>query len=87
MTLGEEILGKHKFIKVSIIGVDIEAITEMIILEEVEVGPGKESIQVILEGMIKVVVVSQDQVQEPVLTEIELDALNVGNMIISPKTV
>ena len=29
------------------------------------------------------VVVDLDQVQEPVLTEIELDAINIGNMIIS----
>ena len=42
------------------------------ILEEVEVGPGKDSTQVTLEGMIKAVV-DQDQAQEPVPTEIELD--------------
>ena len=32
-------------------------------------------------------VASQDQVWEPVLTEIGLDVLNVGNMIIFPKIV
>ena len=32
------------------------------------------------------VVVSLDQVQEPVLIEIELDAINVGNMIILLRT-
>ena len=59
----------------------------MITLEEVVVGPVKDIIQVILEEMIEVVAVSQDQVQEPVLTERELDALSVGNKIISLKTV
>ena len=42
--------------------VDIEAIIEMTALEEVELGLGKDSIQVILEGMIEAVVVDQDQV-------------------------
>ena len=87
MTLGEEILGKQKIMEVSIIEVDIEAIIEMTILEEVEVGLGKDSIQVILEGMTKAVVADQDQVQDLVLTEIELDVLNVGNMIILLKIV
>ena len=41
---------------------DTEAIIEMTILEEVEVSLGKDSIQVILEGMVKAVVVDQDQV-------------------------
>ena len=45
------------------------------------------NIQVILAGMMEVVVVGQDQVQELVLIETGLDALNVGNMIISLKTV
>ena len=40
----------------------------------------------ILEGMIKAVV-DQDQVRESVLIGIGLDVLNVGNMIISLKTV
>ena len=62
MTLGEEILGKCKIIEVSIIEVDIETFIEITILEEVEVGPGRDSIQVILGEMIKAVVVDQDQV-------------------------
>ena len=45
ITLGEEILGQHKIIEVSIIEVDIETTKEMTILEEVEVGPGKDKIQ------------------------------------------
>ena len=36
--------------------------------------------------MTEVEAIGQDQVQEPVLTEIELDALNVGNMIILLKS-
>ena len=42
--------------------VDIEVIIEITILEEVEVGLGKESIQVILEGMIEALAVDLDQV-------------------------
>ena len=57
MTLGVEILGKHKIIEVTIMEVDIETIIEMTILEEVEIGLGKDSIQVILERMIEAVVV------------------------------
>ena len=79
MTLGEEILGKHKIIEVSIIEVDVETTIEMITLEEVEVGPGKDNIQVTLEGMMEAVT---DEVQEPVLLEIELEVLNVENMTI-----
>ena len=37
--------------------------------------------------MIEVVVVDLDQVQEPVLIEIELDTISVGNMIILLRTV
>ena len=44
MTLGEEIVGKHKIIEVSIIEVDIKTILEMTISEEAEVGPGRDSI-------------------------------------------
>ena len=62
MTLGEEILGKHKIMEVSIIEVDIEAILEVTALVEVEVVLGKDSIQIILEGMVKIVVVDQDEV-------------------------
>ena len=60
--LREETLGKCKIMEVSIKEVDIEAIIETTILEEVKVGLGKESIQIILEGMIEAVVVDQDQV-------------------------
>ena len=58
----------------------------MTILEEVEVDLGEDNIQVILEGIIEAVVVDQDQVPKPVLTEIGLYVLNVGNMIILLKT-
>ena len=60
MTLGEEILGNHKIMEVSIIELDIETIIEITILEEVKIGPGKDNIQVILAGMIKAAVVDQD---------------------------
>ena len=76
-----------KITEVKILEVDIEGIIEMTTLEEVEVGLGKDYIQVILEGMTEIVVVGQGQDQEPVLIEIELDALCVGNMIILLKTV
>ena len=41
---------------------DIEVIIEITTLEEVEVGLGKDNIQVTLEGMTEVVSVGQDQV-------------------------
>ena len=66
---------------------DIEGITDMTILEEVEVGLGTDNIQVILAGMTEVVVVGLDQVQDSVLIETELDALSVRNTIILLKTV
>ena len=50
MTLGEGILGKCKIIEVRIIEVDVETTIEMKIMEEVEVGLGKDSIWVTLEG-------------------------------------
>ena len=65
---------------------DTEVIIEMIILEEVGVGLETDNIQIISEGMIEAVV-GIDQIQELVLIEIELDALNVGNMIIWLRTV
>ena len=65
---------------------DIEGIIEMTALKEVEVGVGKDNIQVILAEMIEVIV-GQDQVKKPVLIETELHALSVGNMIILLKTV
>ena len=86
MTLEEAILEKCKSTEVKILDVDIEVIIEVTTLKEVEVGSVKDNIQVILEEMIEVVAVVQDQVQEPVLTERELDALSVGNMIILLKT-
>ena len=46
----------------------------MIILKEVEVGLGKDNIQVILEGVIEIAIVGLCQFQELVLMEIELDA-------------
>ena len=55
-------------------------------LEEVEVGLEKDSIQIILEEVIKAVI-GQDQVQEQVLIEIESDVLHVESMIILLKTV
>ena len=55
----------------------------MTTLEEAEL----DIIHVILEGMIEAVVVDQDQVWEPVLKEIELDVLNVGNVIILLQTI
>ena len=85
ITLGEIILQKHKIIEVRILEDDIEVIIEMITLEEVEVGLGKGDIQVILAEMIEVVI-GQDQIQEPVLTETELDILSVGSMIILLRT-
>ena len=81
MTLEETIFEKCKITEVKILEVDIEGIIEMTTLKEVEIGLGKDNIQVILEGMIEVVV-DQNQVQELVLIEMELDASSVGNMII-----
>ena len=69
ITLEETILEKHKITEVKILEVDIEGITEMITLEEVEVGLGTDNIQIILEGMTEVVVVGQDKVQGIVLIE------------------
>ena len=50
----------------------------MIIMKKVEVGLGRDSIQIIPEGMTEVVV---SLVQKLAPIEIELDAINVGNMI------
>ena len=47
----ETILDKCKITEVKSLGVDMEGIIETRTLEEVEVGLGKDSIQVILEGM------------------------------------
>ena len=75
-----------KIIGVRILEVDTKEIREIITLEEVEVGLEIDNILIISEGMTEVVV-DLDQVQEPVLIELELDALNVGNMFISLWTV
>ena len=62
MILGEKILEKHKIIEVRILEVYIEVIIETTTLEEVEVGLGKDNIQIILEGMTEAVAVGLDQV-------------------------
>ena len=54
-------------------------------MKEVEVGLEIDNIQIIPEGMTEVAV-GLEQVQELVQIEIELDALNVGNMIILLRT-
>ena len=71
MTSGEEILEGHKIIEVKILEVDIVVVIEMTILEEVGVGLRKDNIQVILDRMIEAVAVGLDQVQEPLLIEID----------------
>ena len=55
--------------------------------EEVTISLGKDNIQVILEEMIEAVALGLDQVKELALTEIGLDVLNVGNIIISLRNV
>ena len=62
MTSEEKVLEEHKIIEVKILEVEIEVTIETMILEEVEVDLKKGNIQVILEGMIKAVVIDQDQV-------------------------
>ena len=64
MTLEETIIETHKITEVKILEVDIEGIIEMTTLEEVEIGLGKNNIQVILAEMTEVAVVAQNQVQE-----------------------
>ena len=61
---------------------DTEEIIEMIIMKKKGVGLVKDSFQIMLEGMIEIVVVGLDQVQEPVQIEIGLDAISIGNTII-----
>ena len=87
MTLGETILEICKVIEVKSLEVDIEVIIEMTTLEEIEVGLGKGNIQVIIAEMTDVVVVGQDQVQEPLITKTELDVLSVESMVTSLKYV
>ena len=62
MTLGEEILEKCKIIEVKALEVDTEVPIDMRTLEEVDIGLEKDNICVILEGMIKAVVLDQDQI-------------------------
>ena len=83
MAIGGTISEVSKIKEVKSSEVLTEGIIEMIILEEVET----DNIQVISEEMTEVVVVSLDQVQEPVVIETELDAISVGNMIILLQTV
>ena len=61
--LGKETFEECKIIEVRILEVDIEIILGAIILEEIAVDLEKDSIQVILGGMIEAAV-DQDQVQE-----------------------
>ena len=76
-----------KIIEVKILEVDIEVIIEMMTFKRGRSRSRKDNIQVILKGMTEVVVIGQDQVQEPVLIGIGLDVSNVGNMIILLKIV
>ena len=64
---------------------DIEEIIEMRIMteKEAEVGLEKDHIQMIVGEETVVVIVDLGQDQEQVQTEIELGAINVGNMITS----
>ena len=86
MITEEIILEICKIIEVKSLEVDTKGIIEIIILEEVGVGLEKYNIQIISEGMTEIVV-GLDQVQEPVLIQIGLDAINVRNMIILLRTV
>ena len=61
VVLGEEILEEYRITEVRILEVDIEVTLEMITLGEVELGLEKDSIQVVIEEMNKVVV-GPDQV-------------------------
>ena len=70
--LEEGICDQIRIIEIKTIEVDIEEIIEAIIMKEVETGLGRDSIQIIPEGMIGLVV-GLDLVQELVPTEIELD--------------
>ena len=84
--ISEEICNQIEITEVKIVEVDTEEIIEMIITKEAEVGLGIDSIQIIPEGMIEVIV-GLYQVQELVPIEIELDAINVENMVILLKYV
>ena len=53
MILGKEILEEHQITEVRILKVDIEVALKTTIMEEVEVGVGKDSIQITLGEMIE----------------------------------
>ena len=75
----EGICSQISFIEVKIIEVDTEEIIETIIMTEVDIGLGIDSIAIILEQMIEVIV-GLHQVPELVSIEIELDTIKVGNI-------
>ena len=77
--LGMETLEECKIMEVRILEVDIEVILGVIILQEVEVGLEKDSIQVTLGEMIEAAI-DQDLVQDQVSVELESDALSVRSM-------
>ena len=79
--LEETILEDCEITEVKILEVDTGGIIVKTNLEEIEVSLGKDNIQIILAEMTDIVLVGQDQVQELVLIETELDALNVVHMI------
>ena len=83
---GEEILGECKITEVKILEEDIEVASEMIILEEIEVGLEKDSLPITLGGMIEAVV-GQDHILEQIPIGIELDVSSIGSMIILLKIV
>ena len=85
MSITTEMILEEKISEIHKIIVDTEEIIEMIVMKEIEVGLEIDNIQIIPEGMTKVTV-GLDQVQELVQTGIELDATNVGNMIILLRT-
>ena len=87
MTIEETILEICKIIDVKMLEVDIEEIIEITTLGNAEIGIEKDSIQIILAEMRKVVVVGVDWVQELVLIYREFNAISVGNMIILLRTV
>ena len=86
MTLGKEISDQIRFIEDRIIKVNIEEIMVMKIMNMVGVGLEKDSIKIIPEGMTKVVV-DLDQDLELVLIETGSDVTNVENTIILLRTV
>ena len=78
--LKEEICNQIRIIEVKILSMGTKESIEMIIMKEVEAGPGVDNIPII-KGMIEARV-GLDQAQEPAQIEIELDVINAGNTII-----